>query len=43
MGGKDFNDLDEVPEAVASTTESAARNAVHLAALLRQHGYPAYE
>lgn len=40
MQGKDFNDLDDVPEAVASTTESAARNAVHLAGLLRRYNYP---
>jgi hypothetical protein len=42
MQGNDFNDLDEVPEAVATTTESAARNAVHLAGVLREHIYPAY-
>lgn len=38
-----FNDLDDVPEAVAATTETAARNAVHLAALLRQKENPPYE
>jgi multimeric flavodoxin WrbA len=43
MQGKDFNDLDEVPEAVATTTESAARNAAHLAGVLRQHPYPPYK
>jgi multimeric flavodoxin WrbA len=43
MQGKNFNDLDEVPEAVASTTESAARNALHLARVLRQHAYPPYK
>jgi multimeric flavodoxin WrbA len=43
MQGKDFNDLDEVPEAVATTTESAARNAAHLAGVLRQHAYPPYK
>jgi multimeric flavodoxin WrbA len=43
MQGKDFNDLDEVPEAVATTTESAARNAIHLAGVLRQHAYPPYK
>jgi hypothetical protein len=42
MGSRDFNDLDETPEAVASTTEAAARNAVHLAKLLRHRDYPAY-
>lgn len=42
MQGTDYNDLDEVPEAVASTTEAAARNALHLAGLLRESAYPAY-
>lgn len=42
MGGRDFKDLDETPEAVASTTSTAARNAVYLAGLLRDHPYPAY-
>ena len=30
MQSKDYNDLDEVPEAVASATAAAARNAAHL-------------
>lgn len=38
----DYNDLDEVPEAVASATAAAARNAVHLARILKQHNYPSY-
>jgi hypothetical protein len=42
MGSRDSNDLDETPEAVASTTEAAARNAVHLAKLLRHRDYPAH-
>lgn len=42
MGGRDFKDLDETPEAVASTTESAARNAMHLARVLRDNPYPPY-
>ncbi|MCK0174303.1 flavodoxin family protein [Mycolicibacterium sp. F2034L] len=42
MGGRDFKDLDETPEAVASTTQNAARNAVYLARLLREHPYPPY-
>jgi multimeric flavodoxin WrbA len=42
MGGRDFKDLDETPEAVASTTATAARNALHLANLLRRQPYPAY-
>ncbi|BBY27984.1 flavodoxin family protein [Mycolicibacterium sediminis] len=42
MHGTDFKDLDEVPSAVASTTANAARNAAHLAALLKDHQYPAY-
>lgn len=43
MQGGDYSDLDEVPDAVATTTESAARNAVHLAGVLRQNPYPPYE
>ncbi len=43
MQGTNYNDLDDVPEAVAATTETAARNAVHLATLLRQREYPPYE
>jgi multimeric flavodoxin WrbA len=43
MQGGDFKDLDDVPEVVATTTESAARNAVHLAGVLRQSPYPPYE
>ena len=36
----DYRDLEETPEAVASTTATLARNAVHLARLLREHPYP---
>lgn len=43
MGSTDYGDLDEVPEAVASTTATVARNAVHLAKVLTAAGYPAYE
>ncbi|KAA0098775.1 flavodoxin [Mycolicibacterium sp. P1-18] len=42
MGGRDFKDLDQTPEAVQTTTATAARNALHLANLLRQQPYPAY-
>jgi multimeric flavodoxin WrbA len=42
MQTTDFKQLDEVPSAVASTTANAARNAVHLAGLLRADRYPAY-
>jgi multimeric flavodoxin WrbA len=42
MGGRDFKDLDETPEPVATTTAAAARNAVHLATVLRRSQYPAY-
>ena len=41
MRGGDYNDLDETPEAVASTNATLVRNAVHLANLLRDHTYPA--
>jgi multimeric flavodoxin WrbA len=40
MQPTDYNDLDSTPEAVASTNATAARNAAHLASLLRQNQYP---
>jgi hypothetical protein len=40
MDSTDYNDLDEVPEAVASATAAAARNAGHLARALRSANYP---
>jgi multimeric flavodoxin WrbA len=43
MQTTDYNDLDEVPTPVASATAAAARNAVHLAQLLKDAKYPAYE
>jgi multimeric flavodoxin WrbA len=39
--GTDYQDLDETPESVASTTHTLAVNSFHLAELLRQHTYPA--
>lgn len=42
MQSKDYNDLDEVPEAIASATAAAARNAAHLASLLSGRQYPSY-
>lgn len=42
MSGTDFKDLDEIPEAVRSTTASVARNAVHAARLLQERRYPPY-
>ncbi|MFI7583956.1 flavodoxin family protein [Kocuria sp. M1N1S27] len=41
MQAVDYQDLDEVPDPVASTTAGAARNAAHLARLLRAEPYPA--
>ncbi|MGW6586894.1 flavodoxin family protein [Streptomyces globisporus] len=41
MQGTDYQDLDETPEAVASTTKALAANAVHLARLLSDRPYPA--
>ncbi|MGW3994245.1 flavodoxin family protein [Amycolatopsis sp. NPDC004772] len=41
MQGGDYQDLDETPEAVASTNAILVRNAVHLAELLRTQQYPA--
>lgn len=42
MQGVDYLELDQAPEAVATTTAAAARNAVHLAEVLRQSPYPPY-
>ena len=39
MGGRDYNDLDEIPEAVASATKTLAANAAHLARLLKGAPY----
>jgi multimeric flavodoxin WrbA len=39
MNAVDYDDLDKVPEQVASLTATAARNAAHLAAFLAQHDY----
>lgn len=43
MEQTDYNDLDEVPEPVASATAAAARNAAHLVRTLRAQTYPSYE
>lgn len=40
MGKVDYQDLDETPEMVATTTASLAANAAHLARLLTAAGYP---
>jgi multimeric flavodoxin WrbA len=41
MQAVDYKDLDEVPEPVASTNAGLARNAVHLARMLRASNYSA--
>lgn len=41
MHGTDYQDLDETPDAVASTTRALAANATHLARLLTGSPYPA--
>ncbi|WP_298584507.1 flavodoxin family protein [uncultured Kocuria sp.] len=41
MQSVDYQDLDQVPEKIAATTAGAARNAAHLARLLRTEPYPA--
>ncbi|MFI1464865.1 flavodoxin family protein [Nocardia carnea] len=41
MSGVDYLDLERTPDAVASTNATAARNAAHLARLLRTTQYPA--
>jgi multimeric flavodoxin WrbA len=43
MVSTNYTDLDEVPDAVASATAAAARNAVHLAQVLKSSKYPAYK
>lgn len=43
METTDYNDLDEVPDQIASATAAAARNAAHLARTLKQLHYPPYE
>jgi multimeric flavodoxin WrbA len=40
MGGVDFQDLDEVPDAVRSMAVRAASNAAHLATVLRANPFP---
>ena len=40
MGSRDYNDLEETPEAVASTNTTLVENAVHLARLLKTSPYP---
>ncbi len=41
MHTTDYNDLDETPEKVASTTATLARHAAHLAKVLSDQPYPA--
>jgi multimeric flavodoxin WrbA len=40
MQGTDYNDLDETPEATASSTQTMVAYAVHLARLLQSSAYP---
>ncbi|MFD4351673.1 flavodoxin family protein [Nocardia sp. NPDC058518] len=40
MGSVDYNDLPATPDAVRATTTTMARNAAHLAGLLRTRNYP---
>jgi multimeric flavodoxin WrbA len=40
MGSRDYLDLDETPESVASTNKTLAENAAHLARLLKANPYP---
>ncbi|GEM33752.1 hypothetical protein NN3_47590 [Nocardia neocaledoniensis NBRC 108232] len=41
MQGVDYVDLSETPDPVRATTRTMARNAAHLARLLRTENYPA--
>jgi hypothetical protein len=43
MQATDYKDLTEVPEPVATTTAAVARNAAHLAGVLRREQYPPYQ
>ena len=43
MQSKGYNDVYEVPEAAAKSTAAAARNAAHLAGVLRGEQYPTYQ
>lgn len=40
MGSVDYVDLEQVPDSVSGTIETAAANAVHLASLLKSATYP---
>ncbi len=40
MGSTDYKDVDDPSEKIAKTNAMLARNAVHLAGLLKQSGYP---
>lgn len=41
MGSRDYKDLEEIPEATASTTATLAKNCIHIATLLKTNQYPA--
>jgi len=41
MQGTDYNDLDPAPEKTVGTTKTAARNAAHLAWMLKSTNCPA--
>jgi hypothetical protein len=41
MQGKDFKDLDEVPDVVVKSMRQLVGNAAHLARVLRENPYPA--
>ncbi|MEO9822871.1 MAG: NAD(P)H-dependent oxidoreductase [Paracoccaceae bacterium] len=40
MGSKDFRELEQTPDAVTKTAATCARNAAHLAGLLKGQNYP---
>lgn len=41
MGSRNYKDLEEIPEAVETTTSTLAKNLYHLATLLKNNQYPA--
>jgi len=43
MGKVDFQDLPQIPDKISRTAAMAASNAAHLASLLKERQYPAYQ
>lgn len=41
MGGRNYKDLEEIPDTVASTMATFTKNITHIASVLKAHPYPA--